>query len=124
MTDKAGIELSFAFLGAAVGISSSRHAGCVCLLFLSSVVFFLYMYCIMLMARDQKFIQIYNNYLKICKHDHFPVFNVKLPEKCSSFYGFDIYQRLFVDNGKTAARSAAKFGMTISSLLLHILCKL
>ena len=30
----------------------------------------------------------------------------------------------FVDNGKTAARSAAKFGMTISSSLLHIMCKL
>ena len=32
--------------------------------------------------------------------------------------------RFFVDNGKTAARSAAKFGMTIPSFFLHIMCKL
>ena len=30
----------------------------------------------------------------------------------------------FVDNGKTAARSAAKFGMAIYSSLLHTMCKL
>ena len=32
-------------------------------------------------------------------------------------------RRFFVDNGKTAARSAAKFGMTIPSSLLHMMCK-
>ena len=32
-------------------------------------------------------------------------------------------RRFFVDSGKTAARSAAKFGMTISSSFLHMMCK-
>ena len=31
---------------------------------------------------------------------------------------------VFVDNGKTAARSAANFGMTIPTSFLHIMCKL
>ena len=30
--------------------------------------------------------------------------------------------RFLVDSGKTAARSAAKFGMTIPSFLFYILC--
>ena len=33
-------------------------------------------------------------------------------------------RRFFVVNAKTAARSAAKFGMTIPSFFLHIMCKL
>ena len=33
-------------------------------------------------------------------------------------------RRFFVDSGKTATRSAAKFCMTIPSSFLHIMCKL
>ena len=38
--------------------------------------------------------------------------------------GYPPPRRFFVDSGKTAARSAAKFGMTIPSSFLHIMCKL
>ena len=32
-------------------------------------------------------------------------------------------RRFFADSGKTAARSAAKFDMTIPSSFLHVMCK-
>ena len=38
--------------------------------------------------------------------------------------GYPPPRRFFVDSGKTAARSAAKFGMPIPSSFLHIMCKL